>query len=85
MPAYSQSDEALSTKLLTFFPRNTDRPTHHALIVLFNCQTGVPMAVSNLSLSLCVSVSACLSVFPSVDLSVLVASIMEKKARFAGQ
>lgn len=47
MPAYSESDGALSTKLLTFFPHNSGGlPTHNALIVLFHCQTGVPSAVS---------------------------------------
>ena len=46
MPAYSENDGVLSTKLLTFFPKNKDTSTHSALIVLFNCQTGIPMAVS---------------------------------------
>jgi ornithine cyclodeaminase/alanine dehydrogenase-like protein (mu-crystallin family) len=42
MPAYAG---ALGAKLVTYFPVNQDRPTHHALIVLFRPETGEPMAV----------------------------------------
>lgn len=46
MPAYSETDGALSTKLLTFFPHNTaPLPTHHAVVVLFDCRTGIPTAI----------------------------------------
>ncbi|XP_070185516.1 ketimine reductase mu-crystallin-like isoform X2 [Littorina saxatilis] len=46
MPAYSESDGVLSTKLLTFFPHNSGGlSTHSALTVLFHCQTGVPTAI----------------------------------------
>jgi alanine dehydrogenase len=38
MPAYTGS--ALGTKLVTFYPRNTDVPTHHATILLFRPETG---------------------------------------------
>ncbi|XP_076461380.1 ketimine reductase mu-crystallin-like [Babylonia areolata] len=46
MPACSESDEVLSTKLVSFFPHNAPpRPTHHAIVALFNCTTGVPEAI----------------------------------------
>ena len=45
MPAYVPEDKTLATKLVTFFPRNTSAPTHHALIVMFNAETGVPETV----------------------------------------
>jgi alanine dehydrogenase len=41
MPAYTGS--ALGTKLVTFYPRNTDVPTHHATILLFKPETGEPL------------------------------------------
>ncbi|XP_033746700.1 ketimine reductase mu-crystallin-like [Pecten maximus] len=42
MPAYSPDQEALATKLVTFFPNNKDAPTHNAVIVMFNPDSGVP-------------------------------------------
>ncbi|OWF46494.1 Thiomorpholine-carboxylate dehydrogenase [Mizuhopecten yessoensis] len=42
MPAYSQEQGALATKLVTFFPNNKDVPTHNAIIVMFNPDSGVP-------------------------------------------
>ena len=33
MPAYLPSAGALTTKLVSLFPRNTDRPTHQAVIL----------------------------------------------------
>jgi alanine dehydrogenase len=42
MPAYSG---ALGAKLVTFFPDNRTKPTHHALIVLFRPETGEPLAI----------------------------------------
>ena len=41
MPAYTGA--ALGTKLVTFYPRNTDVPTHHATILLFKPETGEPL------------------------------------------
>jgi alanine dehydrogenase len=41
MPAYTGS--ALGTKLVAFYPRNTDVPTHHATILLFDPETGEPL------------------------------------------
>ena len=41
MPAYTGS--ALGTKLVGFYPRNTDVPTHHATILLFRPETGEPL------------------------------------------
>ena len=41
MPAYVSG--ALGAKLVTFYPGNRDVPTHHATIVLFEPETGVPL------------------------------------------
>jgi alanine dehydrogenase len=41
MPAYTGA--ALGTKLVGFYPRNTDVPTHHATILLFEPETGEPL------------------------------------------
>jgi ornithine cyclodeaminase/alanine dehydrogenase-like protein (mu-crystallin family) len=40
MPAYGG---ALGAKLVTFYPGNLGVPTHHALILLFQPETGVPL------------------------------------------
>jgi ornithine cyclodeaminase/alanine dehydrogenase-like protein (mu-crystallin family) len=45
MPAYLPSAGALTTKLVSLFPRNTDRPTHQAVIVAFDPATGTPTAL----------------------------------------
>lgn len=45
MPAYLPTAGALTTKLVSLFPRNTDRPTHQAVIVAFDPRTGTPAAV----------------------------------------
>src|SRR5690349_4119531 len=45
MPAYLPSGGALTTKLVSLFPRNTDRPTHQAVIVAFDPATGTPAAL----------------------------------------
>jgi ornithine cyclodeaminase len=45
MPAYLPSAGALTTKLVSLFPRNTDRPTHQAVIVAFDPLTGSPAAL----------------------------------------
>jgi ornithine cyclodeaminase/alanine dehydrogenase-like protein (mu-crystallin family) len=45
MPAYLPSSGALATKLVSFFPRNTDRPTHQAVIVVFDAANGSPLAL----------------------------------------
>jgi alanine dehydrogenase len=42
MPAYTGS--ALGAKLVAFYPRNTQVPTHHATILLFRPETGEPLA-----------------------------------------
>jgi ornithine cyclodeaminase/alanine dehydrogenase-like protein (mu-crystallin family) len=42
MPAYTG---ALGAKLVTFYPNNRGIPTHHALILLFQPETGEPLAV----------------------------------------
>src|SRR2546430_17165069 len=44
MPAYLPSS-GLGCKLVTLFPHNTDRPTHQAAIVLFDPDTGTPVAL----------------------------------------
>ena len=45
MPAYLPTAGALTTKLVSLFPRNTDRPTHQAVIVAFDAQYGTPVAL----------------------------------------
>ena len=45
MPAYLPTANALTTKLVSLFPRNTDRPTHQAVIVAFDAATGTPTAL----------------------------------------
>jgi len=45
MPAYLPSSGALTTKLVSLFPRNTDRPTHQAVIVVFDSDNGSPLAL----------------------------------------
>ena len=45
MPAYLPTASALTTKLVSLFPRNTDRPTHQAVIVAFDPLTGSPAAL----------------------------------------
>jgi len=46
MPAFLPSDGgALTTKAVSLFPRNTDRPTHQAVIVCFDPDTGTPLAL----------------------------------------
>jgi alanine dehydrogenase len=45
MPAYLPSSGALTTKLVSLFPRNTDRPTHQAVIVVFDADSGSPLAL----------------------------------------
>src|SRR4028119_2393196 len=41
MPTYTGS--ALGAKLVAFYPRNTEVPTHHATILLFEPETGEPL------------------------------------------
>jgi alanine dehydrogenase len=45
MPAYLSSSGVLATKLVSLFPRNTDRPTHQAVIVVFDAGNGSPLAL----------------------------------------
>lgn len=45
MPAYLPGAGALVTKLVSLFPRNTDRPTHQAVVVVFDAATGTPAAL----------------------------------------
>ena len=45
MPAYLPGAGALTTKLVSLFPRNTDRPTHQAVIVAFDPENGTPAAL----------------------------------------
>jgi alanine dehydrogenase len=44
MPAFAGSS-GLGCKLVTLFPGNRDRPTHQALIALFDPETGTPAAL----------------------------------------
>jgi ornithine cyclodeaminase len=45
MPAYLPSAAALTTKLVSVFPRNRDRPSHQAVLVCFDAETGTPTAL----------------------------------------
>lgn len=45
MPAYLPGAGVLVTKLVSLFPRNTDRPTHQAIIAVFDAATGTPLAL----------------------------------------
>ena len=47
MPAYVPAAHALTTKLVSLFPRNagTSIPTHQAVVVVFDPQTGSPIAL----------------------------------------
>jgi alanine dehydrogenase len=45
MPAYLPSSSALTTKLVSLFPHNRDRPTHQAVLVCFDARTGTPTAL----------------------------------------
>jgi alanine dehydrogenase len=45
MPAFLPSAAALATKLVSLFPHNIDRPSHQAVIVCFDAQTGTPLAL----------------------------------------
>jgi ornithine cyclodeaminase len=44
MPAYLPS-AGLACKLVTLFPRNTDRETHQAIICVFDATSGTPVAL----------------------------------------
>ena len=44
MPAYLPG-AGLGCKLVTLFPHNTDRPSHQAVIALFDSATGTPVAL----------------------------------------
>ena len=51
MPAYAEAAGGLGAKLLTYYAGNADNgvlSAHHALIVLFEPATGVPLVVSSL-------------------------------------
>jgi ornithine cyclodeaminase len=43
--AHAAPSSGLGCKLVTLFPGNTDRPTHQALIALFDSDTGTPAAL----------------------------------------
>src|ERR1700687_3099358 len=45
MPAFLPSSGALTTKLVSLFPENRDRPTHQAIVCCFDPENGTPLAV----------------------------------------
>ena len=45
MPAFLPSARTLMTKLVSLFPENTDRPTHQAVISVFDPDNGSPLAL----------------------------------------
>ncbi len=46
MPGYSSYDNALATKLVEFYPENTQGPTHQGQVLLFDPTNGNLQAVS---------------------------------------
>ena len=49
MPAYSERDDALAVKLLSFYPEATSHEAHHAWIMIFDPANGKLTAVSEVS------------------------------------
>lgn len=45
MPAYLPKSGTLSCKLVTVFPENKDKPTHQAVVMLFDPASGAPIAM----------------------------------------
>jgi ornithine cyclodeaminase len=45
MPAFLGSTGALTTKLVSVFPHNEDRPSHQAVLLCFDAETGTPTAL----------------------------------------
>lgn len=45
MPAFLPSAHGLTTKLVSVFPENRDRPSHQALILCFDPEDGTPVAL----------------------------------------
>jgi alanine dehydrogenase len=45
MPAYLPSAGALATKLVTVWPHNEDRPSHQAVVLCFDPDTGTPQVL----------------------------------------
>jgi len=45
MPTYLHACEALLTKVVSLFPENRDRPTHQAVICVFDPDNGTPVAL----------------------------------------
>src|ERR1700694_4110604 len=45
MPAFLPASGALTTKLVSLFPENRDRPTHQAIICCFDPLNGTPLAL----------------------------------------
>ncbi|XP_041362754.1 ketimine reductase mu-crystallin-like isoform X2 [Gigantopelta aegis] len=45
MPGYSEHDDALVTKLVSFFPNNKNVHSHNAILVVMDANTGIPKAI----------------------------------------
>jgi alanine dehydrogenase len=45
MPAFLPGQATLAAKLVSVFPHNRDLPSHHALVCVFDAETGAPRAV----------------------------------------
>lgn len=59
MPAFLPSAAALTTKLVSVFPDNTDRPTHQAIICCVDPDNGTPLAVMDGTFVTAVRTAAC--------------------------
>ena len=53
MPAYSEKDDTMATKILSFYPENINAPRHTSHVLLFDPKNGTLLAVGGL-LSLCI-------------------------------
>ncbi|XP_005092454.1 ketimine reductase mu-crystallin [Aplysia californica] len=45
MPVYSKIDDIIVTKMVSFFPKNTDVPSHNAVILVFSTKNGLMRAI----------------------------------------
>lgn len=45
MPAYLPSSRTLACKLVSVFPENSSMPTHQAVVMLFDAESGTPLAM----------------------------------------
>src|SRR2546430_13401373 len=59
MPGYVPSAGVLMSKLVTLFPGNTELPTHQAVVVAFDQDTGRPAALLDATALTAIRTGAC--------------------------